>query len=100
MATFFQWLGLEPSRKRKRSPMAGTEGHLKQIAERMDRSEDNFLRTLMKFGEISYPEAKKVFRYYKKHRLIKRDLTNQTWTVKTGAFLDRDVIRLALTKAR
>lgn len=65
------------------------------MAERMDQADDNFIATLMEHGKISRVQAEKVFRRYKKERIVKRDLTNARWTVTHGGFLDQDVIQRA-----
>ena len=71
--------------------------HCQEIAERMDRAEKEFVRTLMRFGRIGRAKAERVFAYYRRHKLVKRELWMGEIKVTHGAFLDMDVIRRAAT---
>lgn len=62
----------------------------------MNRGEEDFIETLMKLGDISRPDAIKVFNYYLQHKLVKRKSLDK-YEVKHGQFLDRETIRRALT---
>lgn len=69
----------------------------KAMAERMVRAEESFLDVLVDLGGISRDEAERVLAYYRKHRLVKMDAVNGRMDVSNGAFLERDVIRRAVT---
>jgi hypothetical protein len=69
----------------------------KTIAARIVSAEDRFLSALSEIGDISPEDAVKVFNYYSKHKLLKRSNVVGHVTVKHGAFLEKDVIRNALS---
>jgi hypothetical protein len=70
---------------------------LRDMAQRIVQAEEDFIEVLMKQGGISKPEAEKVYEYYRKNKLIKRDAILGRISVKHGQFLDRDVILRALS---
>lgn len=70
---------------------------LKNMAQRIVNAERGMVDTLRQLGNISEVEALRVFAYYRKHKLIKLDPVGGTYHVKHGAFMDRDVIRRAVT---
>jgi hypothetical protein len=76
----------------RKETIAGT----RDIGHRLAIGENEFVSTLARFGSISKDAAWRVFDYYKKHKLVKRDFVSGKWNVKHGAFLDRDVILKAL----
>ena len=76
--------------------MRPIERGLRGMAQRMVQAEENFINTLMRMGDISKPEAEKVYLTYKKLNVIKTDAVNGVIQVKHGGYLDRDVIRRAL----
>lgn len=73
---------------------------LRGVAQRSLIAEENFVRTLMEMGSITKVQAEIVFNVYRKLKLVKRDVVNAVYTVKHGAYLDRDVIRRALEQGR
>ncbi len=64
----------------------------KAMAERIVRAENNFIATLMKFGEISKADGEKVFQVYRKLKLVKMDAVIGVISVKHGAYLDKENI--------
>jgi len=83
---------LESDMTKTRETITGT----KAFGERLAVCDINFVATLERVAGISREDANKVFATYVKHKLVKRDTCNQTWTVKHGGFLERDVILRAL----
>jgi len=79
--------------------MNSCEQGFRNMAARLDNAEDNFIKTLQSRVSISKADAKQVLGYYVKHRLVKRDLVNCTYTVKHGSFLEPDVILRAVRLA-
>ena len=73
--------------------------HFRQIAERIATAENSLIATLTECGKISEGEATRVAAYYKKHRLVKLDLTNQRYNVVHGGLLERNIIRVAVEKS-
>jgi hypothetical protein len=63
------------------------------FAARVLSAQDGFVATLMERGDLTRDEALAVFLKYRRAKVIKRDTTNNTWTVKHGALLDRETIR-------
>lgn len=78
---------------KKTGPLA--PDHTADIARRMEKAETDFCALLVQFGEITDDQARAVFAYYRKHKLIERDLWMAQWKVKHGGYFDRDVIRRA-----
>ena len=66
------------------------------MATRMVNAEKAFVITLIALGDITKEEAVKVMAYYVKHKLVKLHVGIGAYTVKHGAFLDRDVIQRAV----
>ncbi len=77
---------------RSRERIPGTRA----IGTRLAQGEENFVDTLMERGGISRAAAERVFDYYRKHKLVKRDFASGVYSVKHGALLDRDVILRAV----
>ncbi|MGJ5032434.1 hypothetical protein ACQR1I_36740 [Bradyrhizobium sp. HKCCYLS2038] len=71
----------------------------KAFAERLANCDINFAAQVVRIAGVSEADAYKVLNVYTKHKLIKRDTCNQTWIVKHGGFLERDVILRALASA-
>lgn len=70
----------------------------KDMAHRMVVAENGFIETLMRCGGITKDEAEKVFRIYRKAKILKNDYAVSRISVKHGAFLNRDVILRAITQ--
>lgn len=68
----------------------------KAFGERLANCDINFAAQVARIAGISKEDGFKVLRVYVKNKLVKRDTCNQTWNVKHGAFLDREVILRAL----
>lgn len=77
--------------------MKPIEKGLKDIGKRMADAEINFIKTLQELGNISEEDAIKVFNYYLKHKLIKRDVAAGKYNVKHGAYLDPEIIKKAVS---
>jgi hypothetical protein len=77
------------------SHMKPIEQGLKSMGKRMADAELNFIETLKELGKITQEQAEKVFDYYLKHKLIKRDVAMGKYNVKNGAYLDKEVIERA-----
>lgn len=67
-----------------------------KIAQRIVNAEDNMITVLVEQGEITEAEACLVFRAYRKHKMMKLDAVGGRYTVKHGAYLDRETIRNTL----
>ena len=68
----------------------------KNVATRMVNAENNFIETLMLFGEISKADAEKVLAVYRHLKMVKMDAVNGRMIVKHGAYLDKATIANAL----
>jgi hypothetical protein len=75
--------------------MKPIEQGIKNVGKRLADAELNFIQNLKDLGEINQEEAEKVFDYYLKHKLIKRDMAIGRYIVKNGAYLDKEVIQRA-----
>jgi hypothetical protein len=73
--------------------------HYREIADRMNSAETDFVACLMQFGECSQSDAEKVMALYFKHKLVKRDTWNAKISVKHGGYLEHDAIRRAIEMA-
>jgi hypothetical protein len=76
------------------------EPHLRAIATRMNLADKSLVETLMTFGTIGREDAVLAAGQYKKHKIVTLDLTNQTYNVKHGAFLEAVVIANAVAQAK
>jgi hypothetical protein len=76
--------------------MKPIEKGLKDVGKRMADAEINFISILKELGGINQQEAEKVFAYYLKHKLIKREIGIGKYTVKNGAYLDPETIKRAV----
>ena len=63
------------------------------MASRMVTAENNFVEVLMNLGQISRPDAEKVFRVYRNLKVVKLGAVIH---VKHGAYLDKATIAKAL----
>lgn len=81
------------------SALAHAAPHLREIAARMHRADTDFLAILADAAKLNADEAGRVFRLYRKNRIVRLDAGIGRWTVSHGAFLDGDVIRRALAHA-
>jgi len=71
----------------------------REFGQRESQARENMLESIMNLGEMPREDAEKVFDYYKKHKLFNmRDAAvTGSIAVKHGAFIDKDVLRRALT---
>jgi len=67
----------------------------KAIAERMALADQRFIGVLMERGQLTAAQAAKAFETLKKAKAVKLDAVGGTWSVKHGAFLDREVLERA-----
>ena len=74
------------------SNLAYAHDHLKDIAEREFRAQENFIRMLLEFAELEYLEAERTFERMKRAKLLKYDAIMARYNVKHGMYLDRDFI--------
>lgn len=72
------------------------EKSFRDMAHRIDVAERDFIKTLMTFGDISESDAKKVFAFYRKLKVLKNQYAVSRISVKHGAFLDKETIRRAI----
>ena len=72
---------------------------LQDMLTRIENAHENFIGTLMRWGDVNRADAIKVKNFYIKKRLVKVDTGIGRISVKHGAFLDRDVIRRAVVMA-
>jgi hypothetical protein len=75
------------------------EAHGKEIVNRFVQAYEDFLDTLQNCGDVSREDAVKVFAVYKDNKVIKLDTWMGRYSVKHGAFLDKDVIANAVNIA-
>lgn len=73
-----------------------TAQHYKDIAQRIVNAETSFIACMEDEYGLTEDEALRVFNLYMKERIIKIDAVMGSWTVKHGAFLDKETIRKAL----
>ena len=66
--------------------------HLKDIARKSIAARDNLANTFCQIADITYDQANDLVQFYIRKKLVKLDLTNTRYTVKHGAYLDRDYI--------
>jgi hypothetical protein len=64
----------------------------KQIAQRIVNAENSFIENIMNIAKIDKAAAEKVLTVYKKLKIVKLNATIGNYTVKHGAFLDKDTI--------
>jgi len=76
------------------------EPGLRAIATRMNLADESLIETLMTFGKIGREDAVLAAEQYKKHKIVTLDLTNKTYNVKHGLFLEADVIGNAVAQAK
>ena len=81
----------------QKAAVAACEKGLRAVAQRAENADRAFVAVLMTAGDICEADAEKVAAYYRKHRITKRDWGGGVVSVTHGAFLDRDVIRKAVT---
>jgi len=70
--------------------------HLKEIAWKQVQSIENFIGLLVKMHSLTKDNATKVFKVYKKVKVIQIDYVNVNYRVKHGAYLDRDIVMNAV----
>jgi hypothetical protein len=66
------------------------------IADRMINAIDTFLDMLEEISGCSHDEAVKVFNLYRDLKLVKLDAVIGRYSVKHGAYLDKEVIQNAI----
>ena len=69
------------------------------IAQRTVNAEDAFIEMLGNMHNYSSVDAAKILRVYRKLKCVKLDAVGGRYTVKHGAFLDREVCDRALAHA-
>ena len=79
-----------------KNELKSMEAGFKNIAIRVVNAENNFVETLMNFGEISKEQAEKVLAVYRKLKLVKLDAVAGVISVKHGAYLEKSTIANAL----
>ncbi len=67
----------------------------KRMADAMEDANANFIALVMELTGMDVTKAENVLTVYKKLGVVKRDLTNRTYNVKTGDLLDVDVLNCA-----
>lgn len=72
---------------------------MKEIAQRLVNAELGMLAKIEEYGQMSRNDARKVLKLYLKHKIVKLELGVGRYTVKHGAYLDRDTLRRALVEA-
>jgi hypothetical protein len=72
--------------------LAYAHEHLKEIAEREFHAQESFIHMLKEFAELEYLEAERTFERMKRAKMLKYDGTMARYTVKHGAYLDRETI--------
>lgn len=75
------------------------EAHFKEIANRIDRAFDNFAAIVKEVAEVTQDEAEIITTFYIKNKLVKRDTWAGKYTVKHGAYWDKDVLLRGLEMA-
>lgn len=73
-----------------------TTQHYKDIAQRLVNAETSFIACMEDEYGLTQDEAVKVFHLYRKERILKIDPVMGSWTVKHGAFLDKETIQNAV----
>jgi len=73
-----------------------TAQHYKDIAQRIVNAETSFIACMEDGYGLTEDEALRVFNLYMKERIIKVDAVMGSWTVKHGAFLDKETIQKAV----
>jgi predicted phage-related endonuclease len=68
----------------------------RNTAQRIINAENDFVETLVRCGEISAADARKVMSFYLKNKIAKLDAVIGRVSVQHGAFLEKDVIRRAI----
>tara|TARA_R110000824_G_scaffold255118_1_gene444082 strand:- start:1675 stop:1896 length:222 start_codon:yes stop_codon:yes gene_type:complete len=66
--------------------------HAEAIAHRMDGCIDNWIELVTGIIGCTSVQAIEILHKYKANRWVVRDMTNQRYTVKHGAYLDADVL--------
>lgn len=64
-------------------------------AQRIVNAENHFIGILKEFGDLTDAQAEVAFQTFRKLKLIKLDAVGGRYSVKHGAFMERDVIRRA-----
>jgi hypothetical protein len=67
----------------------------RNAAHRIVNAQNSFLETLMVLGNINERQAMVAFSLMRKLKSVKLDAVGGRYSVKHGAYLDRDVIRRA-----
>jgi len=80
--------------------LKSVERGLRAIAQRMNLAEESLIETLMTFGKLEREDAVLAAGQYLKHKIVSLDLTNHTYKVKHGIFLEADVICNAVAQAK
>jgi hypothetical protein len=68
-----------------------------ELANRFERAAEHFISLVMNKTGMSHAEACKVLAYYRKHKIVKFDAIQAVYTVKHGAFLEVEPLRIAAT---
>ena len=74
------------------------EKSYRDLAIRMDGCTDNWIELVTGIIGCSESDALAILDLYRANKVVKRDLTNQRWTVKHGAYLDADTLTSMLEK--
>ena len=74
------------------------EKSYRDLAVRMDGCTDNWIEMVTGIIGCSESDALDILDLYRANKVVKRDLTNQRWTVTHGAYLDADTLTSMLEK--
>lgn len=69
------------------------------MATRIDNAESAMVECIATLGGVSSDAAARVFRHYRKIKVVRLDAVSGRYRVTHGAFLDRDVIAKAVVES-
>ena len=72
--------------------LAYAQEHLRDIAARSIKAQDDFIETLQQLGNITQEQAEGVFGFMQRHKMLKFDAWFGKYNVKHGAYLDQKFI--------
>lgn len=70
--------------------------HYKEIAQRLVNAENSFIACMEDEYNLTEDQARAVFNLYKQEKILKIDAVMGSWSVKHGAFLDKQTIKNAV----
>ena len=70
--------------------------HYKEIAQRLVNAENSFIACMDDDYDLTENQARAVFNLYKQEKILKIDAVMGSWSVKHGAFLDKQTIKNAV----